>query len=142
MEIKFKKLNPGAMLPTKAHSTDAGLDLTAAWTEKDEHGTITYGCGLVVEIPQGYVGLLFPRSSIYKTGLVLTNCVGVIDAGYRGEIMAKFNISLSTDLYVPYKVGERFAQLLIMPIPQVDPVLADTLSDSDRGAGGYGSSGK
>lgn len=142
MQLKFKKLSENAVLPVKAHATDAGLDLTATsiTTQINESGQVmlVYHTGLAVEIPEGYVGLLFPRSSIYKKSLAQTNSVGVIDAGYRGEIMAVFK---STTDVVPavYKVGERFAQLVIVPIPELEVVEADELSDSDRGENGHGS---
>jgi dUTP pyrophosphatase len=142
MQLKFKKLSEDAVLPVKAHDTDAGLDLTATGitTQINECGQLmlVYHTGLAVEIPDGYVGLLFPRSSVYKKSLAQTNSVGVIDAGYRGEIMAVFKTT--TDV-VPavYKQGDRFAQLVIVPIPEIEVVEAEELSDSDRGEGGYGS---
>lgn len=142
MQLKFKKLSENAVLPVKAHATDAGLDLTATsiTTQINECGQLmlVYHTGLAVEIPEGYVGLLFPRSSIYKKSLAQTNSVGVIDAEYRGEIMAVFKTT--TDV-VPavYKAGDRFAQLVIVPIPELEVVEADELSDSDRGENGYGS---
>lgn len=142
MQLKFKKLSENAVLPVKAHATDAGLDLTATsiTTQINECGQLmlVYHTGLAVEIPEGYVGLLFPRSSIYKKSLAQTNSVGVIDAGYRGEIMAVFKTT--TDV-VPavYKAGDRFAQLVIVPIPELEVVEAEELSESDRGTDGYGS---
>jgi dUTP pyrophosphatase len=143
MQLKFKKLSENAVMPAKAHVTDAGLDLTATsiTTQINECGQLmlVYHTDLAVEIPEGYVGLLFPRSSIYKKSLAQTNSVGVIDSGYRGEIMAVFKAT--TDV-IPavYKAGERFAQLVIVPIPEVEVVEAEELSESDRGEAGYGSS--
>lgn len=140
MRLNFKKLHPNAVLPTKAHATDAGLDLTCTSYRYDfMHDVWEYGCGLAVEIPEGYVGLLFPRSSVYRTSMVMSNCVGVIDSGYRGEIKAKFYESENTK---PYGRGDRFAQLVIVPIPRIETYLVDRLSDSDRGEGGYGSTGR
>lgn len=142
MQLKFKKLSEDAVLPVKAHATDAGLDLTATGitTQINECGQLmlVYHTGLAVEIPEGYVGLLFPRSSVYKKSLAQTNSVGVIDAGYRGEIMAVFKTT--TDV-IPavYKQGDRFAQLVIVPIPEIEVVEAEELSESDRGENGYGS---
>lgn len=142
MELKFKRLNSRAELPRKAHATDAGLDLTCTtWHYDTETGIYTYGTGLAVEIPEGHVGLLFPRSSIYKTAMLLSNCVGVIDSGYRGEIMAKMYRGQNTRLE-PYKPGDRICQLIVMPIPDVETTWADELSESDRGEGGYGSTGR
>lgn len=152
MKVKFKKLMSDAVLPQKAHDDDAGLDLTALWYETDEYGSLVYHFGLAVEIPKGYVGLIFPRSSIAKKSLYLTNSVGVIDSGYRGEITAKFKPALDVaeiglnfarsrffgDIY--HK--ERICQLIIMPYPAVEAEWADELSETDRGEGGYGSTGK
>ena len=140
-KVKIKKLHPDAVIPTKAYPTDAGFDLTAVWSGwSNTHKVFEYGFGLSFEIPEGYVGLIFPRSSIYRKDLFLTNCVGVIDAHYRGEVTAKFK---STTDRIPdsYNVGERVAQLVIMPIPQVTFVETDELSETDRGSGGYGSTG-
>ena len=143
MQLKFKKLSENAVLPVKAHATDAGLDLkaTSITTQLNESGQVmlVYHTGLAVEIPEGYVGLLFPRSSVYKKSLAQTNSVGVIDAGYRGEIMAVFK---STTDVVPavYKVGDRFAQLVIVPNPEIEVVEAEELSESDRGETGFGHS--
>lgn len=139
LKVKIKKLREDAVVPTKAHATDAGCDLYATSKEYDACGCVVYGTGIAVEIPQGFVGLVFPRSSIAKTGLLLSNAVGVIDSGYRGEIMAKFRRAEVPAL--EYVVGERIAQLIIIPYPEVKFELVDKLSDSDRGTGGYGSSG-
>lgn len=143
MELKFKRLSEEAILPIRANKTDAGLDLTATriTQEINECGQLilVYHTDLAVEIPEGHVGLLFPRSSIAKKSLTITNSVGVIDAGYRGEIMSKMR---STTDVVPaiYKPGERFAQLVIMPIPEITVVEAAELSEGDRGDNGFGSS--
>lgn len=144
LNIKIKRLTPSAQLPTKAHATDAGYDLYADRSEICvPDGLATYGTGIAVEIPEGYVGLVFPRSSICNKHLQLSNSVGVIDSGYRGEVMAKFNlINDGSDTYEVYKIGERIAQLIVMPYPEVTFEEVDELSDSDRGTGGYGSSGK
>lgn len=141
MKVRFKKLDEKAVTPTRAHATDAGLDLTATSKYPDINGCIVFGTGIAVEIPTGHVGLLFPRSSVSRTGLVLTNCVGVIDSGYRGEVLMKFRICGYGDRY-EYNIGDRIGQLVIIPIPQVELIESDELSDSERGTGGYGSSGK
>ena len=137
LNIKIKRLHKDAVIPTKAHATDAGCDLYATSCHYD-NGLIIYGTGIAVEIPEGYVGLVFPRSSIANTHLTLSNSVGVIDSGYRGEVMAKFRKGGSRG----YNVGERIAQLIILPYPEVVFEEAEELSESDRGTGGYGSSGK
>lgn len=142
MELKIKRLTEEAILPIRAHKTDAGIDLTCTniTQELNEAGQliIVYHTGLSMEIPEGHVGLLFPRSSISKKSLTLTNCVGVIDAGFRGEVIAKMR---STTDVVPaiYKPGERFAQLVIVAIPEITITEASELTETDRGDGGFGS---
>ena len=151
MEVKIKKLYEDSILPTKAHATDAGYDLYAHYKSYDDDGNVVYGSGIAMEIPQGYVGLVFPRSSNAKKDLILSNSVGVIDSGYRGEILFKFKPSSvieKPDLaYIPesiakYEIGERIGQIIIIPYPDIEFVEVDELSDSERGIGGYGSSGK
>ena len=154
MKIKIKRLSENAVLPVKAHATDAGFDLTATSCNIDENGAMVYGTGIAVEIPDGYVGLVFHRSSIAKKDIVLSNREGVIDSGYRGEVMAKFKPTNYFNYYEDcgriverphdgsiYGIGERIAQLIIMPIPEIEFEEAEELSDSERGIGGYGSSG-
>lgn len=142
MKIKVKKLIDKAVLPTRAHESDAGFDLTcsAVSTVLNECNQLilVYHTGLAVEIPEGHVGLLFPRSSIYKKSLSQTNAVGVIDSGYRGEVIVAMR---STTDVVPaiYKEGDRFAQLIVIPIPNVEFIEVDELNDSDRGVNGFGS---
>ena len=140
MKIKIKKLNPLAFVPIKAHATDAGFDLYAISRTIDENRNVVYGCGLAFEIPDGYMGLVFPRSSNARTQLILSNSVGVIDAGYRGEVTAKFK-SICPLYERMYEIGERFAQIIFLPIPDVELEVAEELSESERGTGGYGSSG-
>ena len=137
MKVKIRKLHSSAVIPEYAKSGDAGMDLAAVW-QKQELDLITYGTGLAVEIPMGYVGLLFPRSSVYKAKMFLTNCVGVTDSGYRGQIMMKFEM---TDSNAMYKVGDRIGQIIILPYPLVEFEEVAELSKSDRGDGGYGSTG-
>ena len=146
MKVKIKKLNDKAVIPAYAHSTDAGLDLTAISHEyKEEYDCDVYGTGLAIEIPEGYVGLIFPRSSNRKTNSYLTNSVGVIDSGYRGEIMISFknrDVSSIDKHILPYNIGDRVAQLIIIPYPSIKLIEVNELSDSERGEGGHGSTGK
>jgi len=137
MKVRIKKIHPDAVIPRYAKDGDAGLDLTAVDIVADET-TLTYKTGLAVEIPRWHVGLLFPRSSVYKTGQSLTNCVGVIDSGYRGEIMLKFTLSPYAK---EYEIGDRIGQLIIMPYPIVEFELVEKLTATSRGEGGYGSTG-
>ena len=137
MKIKVMKLDAGAKIPKYAKPGDAGMDLYAVSECFDEHGNYVYGTGLAMEIPEGYVGLIFPRSSISKTAHSLRNAVGVIDSGYRGEIIMKFDIN--THNSPVYKVGERVAQIIILPYPQIEFEQAWELSNTERGKGGFGS---
>jgi dUTP pyrophosphatase len=104
---------------------------------------VTYGTGISMEIPKGYVGLVFPRSSIRKYDLSLTNCVGVIDSGYRGEIQATFKKTnwLKGNESEKYQIGDRIVQIMIIPYPQVSFIEVEELSSSERGTGGFGSTG-
>jgi len=137
MILKFKKLHEDAIIPSYAKPGDAGLDLTAV-TESWDNDIVTYGTGLAVGIPEGFVGLLCPRSSVYKTDLILANSVGVIDSGYRGEIMFKYR---SLDSGLQYYIKDRVGQLLLVPIPLIKTLEVDELSSTDRGEGGFGSTG-
>lgn len=139
MKVRIKRLNPNAVVPKYAKSGDAAIDLTVT-SVVDEPYQVTYGFGWAVEIPEGYVGLVFPRSSIKNTELVLSNSVGVIDSGYRGEIMAVFK-KLAGSVSKKYYIGDRVAQLIIIPYPQIEFQITDELSETERGAGGFGSTG-
>ena len=143
MKVRIKKLNELAVIPTYAKDGDAGMDLVATSIISTTSTQITYGIGLALEIPKGFVGLIFPRSSVRKTRLMLSNCVGVIDSGYRGELQATFNkINNDSVSENDYKVGDRIAQIMIIPHPDIQFEEADELSDSERGVGGFGSTGK
>lgn len=144
MYVKIKKLDPNAVVPQYAHNGDAGMDLVATRMWIDEQGNICYGTGIAMEIPMGFVGLVFPRSSIAKKQLVLSNAVGVIDSIYRGEILAKFKPTKETTLKGDevYQIGERIAQIIIVPYPKIEFEEVAELSETERQDGGYGSSGK
>ena len=141
MKVKMKKLHPDAVKPKYAKESDAGMDLVATEIISNTTFQVTYGLGIAIEIPDGMVGLVFPRSSIRNTELTLSNSVGVIDAGYRGELQVTFNKLNGLDS-VAYKVGDRVAQIVIVPHPIVQFVEVDELSESKRGEGGFGSTGK
>ena len=160
MKVKIKKLNPNAVIPSYAHDGDAGMDLTAVSKSEDEYGNIVYGTGLAFEIPKGCVGLLFPRSSNAKKDLALSNAVGVLDSTYRGEVTFKFKRQLKIvekeisidaysriverdfDEYASYECGDRIGQIIIFPYPTIEFEEVDELSETERGEGGYGSTGK
>lgn len=141
MNLKIKKLHPDAKVPENMTSGAAGMDLTAVSKEFDEMtNTVVFSTGLAIEVPRGHVGLLFPRSSIYKTGFSLANSVGVIDSDYRGEVKAIFYPDHRP--HKNYEVGERVVQLVIMQIPSVNIQVVDELSNTARGQGGFGSTNK
>lgn len=165
MKVNIKKLHIDAVMPGYAKAGDAGMDLTAisrVIVSDDKEGDyIEYGTGLAIEIPEGHVGLVFPRSSVSKKDVFLANSVGVIDSGYRGEIKLRFKMEQMYDsldswdnevVYFineekkfysnVYGVGDKVGQLIIIPYPHIDLVEADELSDSTRGEGGFGSTGK
>lgn len=139
MEIKIKLLSPTATLPTYAHDTDAGMDISA-----DEIRTIEprnralIKTGISVAIPEGYVGLVWDKSGI-ATKAGVTTLAGVIDSGYRGEVQ----IALLNTADQPYTItaGQKIAQLLIQPIDHATIVETETLPEADRGANGFGSTG-
>ncbi len=138
--VKVKKLVDTAVVPSYSKEGDAGMDLTITSIIENTSFSVTYGFGIAFEIPKNYVGLVFPRSSIRKYDLALTNCVGVIDSGYRGEIQATFKKTNGLDS-TKYNVGDRGAQIIILPYPQIKMVESDTLSNTERGDGGFGSTG-
>lgn len=145
MKVKCKKLNENAVIPKYSKSGDAGMDLTAVGIEFTP-SYVSYKTGLAFEIPEGYVGLLFPRSSNCKKQLLLTNSVGVLDSGYRGEV--EFRYKLAGNGVLPegdldiYNVGDRIGQIIILPYPQIEFEETTELSSTERGEGGFGSSGK
>jgi|JFJP01.1.fsa_nt_gi dUTP pyrophosphatase len=161
MEIRFKKLVPEAKNPYRMHAVDAGFDLFC--TSIDETlDFIQYHTGIAVEIPEGYVGLIFPRSSVTKYDLMLKNSVGVIDASYRGEILCRFHETREHLDYVQsdksdegtvrllhqprlkrnvFEVGDRVAQIVFLELPKITLIEANELSDTERGGNGFGSSG-
>jgi dUTP pyrophosphatase len=141
--VRFKKLHNLATTPRYSKDGDAGMDLTITSIVNETKTDVTYGFGIAVEIPKGYVGLLFPRSSVRKYDLSLTNSVGVIDSGYRGEIQATFKKTnwLKGLESEKYNIGDRGAQIIILPYPQIEFIETDDLSETERGVGGFGSSG-
>ena len=144
LQVNIKKLSDNAVIPTYAKDGDAGMDLTATSKSYDDHGNVCYGTSLAFEIPKGFVGLLFPRSSNTKKDLILGNSVGVLDSGYRGEVVFKFRELLPSERDIEfgareYEVGDRIGQIIIMPHPQIMFNVVDELSNSDRGVGSFGS---
>ena len=152
LEVKIKKLHKDAVTPKYETVGSAGMDLTAVSKEYDKYGNICYDTGLAFEIPENHVGLIFPRSSLSKKDLSLANHVGVIDADYRGSISFKFKPTLrkstwsggvyEVDTVCEYDIGDRVAQIVILPYPKVSFVEVEELSETERGDGGFGSTDK
>lgn len=143
MELRVSRLDEGARLPTRAHPGDAGLDLYASEAAHIGPGERwSVGTGIAVEIPAGHAGLVLPRSGLAREhGVSLANSPGLIDSGYRGELRV---LLLNNDPAETFRVeaGDRIAQLLLTPIALAEPVEATVLSESARGSGGFGSSGR
>src|SRR3954452_23868406 len=141
-ELRFIKLSEKATVPTRAHDSDAGLDLYAAEAARIVPGArVSVGTGLAIAVPEGLAGLVLPRSGLaLKHGITLINSPGLIDPGYRGEVRV---LLLNTDQTMDYQCtpGDRIAQLLLVPIATASPMQADALDTSARGEGGFGSSG-
>ena len=141
-ELPFRKLRPEAKLPGAQHPGDAGLDLCAAVDVVVEPGErVMIPTGVAVAIPEGQAGLVLPRSGLAsKHGLTMANSPGLIDAGYRGEVICAA-INLDREHAVKILVGDRIAQLVIVDLPAVEPAWVDELPESTRGEGGFGSTG-
>lgn len=159
--IKFKKLVPEAVIPSYAHNGDVGMDMTAISVDYDvEKDMYIYHTGLALESDYGYGTFLFPRSSNCKTEAYLTNHVGIADSAiYRGEIQLRYKnrdryrksfwewitgkVNVERALkFVPYNVGDRVGQMVVLPYPQVIVEEVEELSETVRGTGGFGSTGK
>lgn len=141
MQLRVKTFN-GAPLPRHAKEGDAGMDLTTRRELVIERGeTVMAGTGVAVEIPAGYVGLVFPRSGLAtKKGITLANAVGVIDSGYRGEIRAPLHNVTSRVQHV--ERGDRVCQLVVVPFATCECVEVEAFGDTERGVGGFGSTGR
>ncbi len=142
MKLPFRRLRERVELPARAHRGDAGLDLRASEPAKVAPGErAMIPTGLAVAIPDGHAGLVLPRSGLAsKQGLTLANAPGLIDAGYRGEVIVAV-VNLDREHAVVIEAGDRIAQLVVVALPVVSPVLVEELPASQRGEGGFGSSG-
>jgi len=143
VRLAVRRLDPAATLPTRAHEGDAGLDLYASEAASlRPGGRASVGTGVALEVPPGHAALVLPRSGLAaKHGIALVNAPGLIDAGYRGEVRV---LLLNTDAEEDFEVdvGDRIAQLLLVPFTSADPVEVPELAASERGEGGFGSSGR
>ena len=144
MDIYFKKLNDLAKIPTKGSKYSAGYDLYAATDTGihiPPHSTVKINTGLAMDIPVGYFGAIFARSGIAtKRGLRPANCTSVIDCDYRGELLVPIHNDTDNEQYI--EAEERIAQLIILPYQDLNFIEVDELQKTDRGEGGFGSSGK
>jgi len=142
-ELPFKRLDPEASLPEQAHPGDAGLDLRSVMDVEVKPGErVMVRTGLAVAIPDGHAGLVLPRSGLAsKHGLTLSNAPGLIDAGYRGEVVCAV-VNLDREETVRIAKGDRVAQLVIVQVPEVSPTWVGELPGSTRGEGGFGSTGR
>jgi dUTP pyrophosphatase len=143
MELQVRRLDPDAPLPEVAHPGDAGLDLAAnADLRLDPGERALVPTGIAVAVPEGYAGLVLPRSGLAtRHGITLANAPGLIDSGYRGEVMLAV-VNLDPRKSHTIKKGDRIAQLVVTPVEAVEVVQKDTLPASDRGEGGFGSTGR
>ncbi len=136
MEIKIKKIHSDAKIPFYQRKGDAGMDIYAVSKIKTDK-FIEYGSGLSFELPEGYVGFVFPRSSVSDKDLMMKFSVGVLDSGFRGELKLRF-IKLGEE---EYEIGDRVGQIIILPYPKIEFKEVEELSSSERGQGGLGSTG-
>lgn len=140
LKVNIKKLHKDAVIPKYAKNGDAGLDLTAVSVERINASTVCYDFGLSLEIPKGYFGMIVPRSSNYKKDQLLSNSCGIVDSEYRGSLKAMFkDINSGFD---KHQIGERIAQLIILPYPQIEFKEVEEVSETSRGQSGFGSSGR
>jgi dUTP pyrophosphatase len=137
VNIKIKRLSKDAVIPSYAKIGDVGLDLTAVSISYTDN-YIEYGTGLAIEIPEGFAGFVFPRSSISNYDLNLCNSIGVIDSNYRGEVKLRFKTVYNQKIY---RIGDRIGQLVVLPVPKIELEWTGELNDSVRGSSGFGSSG-
>lgn len=139
-DMTLQQLDFDLPVPSYAHPGDAGLDLYAAQPAVVTRETVLIPTGVAVAVPDGHVGLVCPRSGLSKHGVTVANAPGVVDAGYRGEVMVR----LTTTSATPYRVyrGDRIAQLLIVPILRPTVTVVERLDNTERGAGGFGSTGR
>jgi dUTP pyrophosphatase len=141
-QLLVKRLDPDAPVPERAHPGDAGLDLRSAIDVEVKPGErALVATGIAIAIPEGHAGLVLPRSGLAsRHGLTMANAPGLIDAGYRGEVICAV-VNLDRDSAVMIRRGDRIAQLVLITIPDVEPAVVDELPPTSRGEGGFGSTG-
>jgi dUTP pyrophosphatase len=141
IKVKIKKLTENVTLPAYAHKGDAAMDVIATSrkvVEESDHGYIEYGTDLSFQLPEGYYMDIRPRSSVSNTGLILANSCGVLDSNYTGELKLRFKWVKGSRMY---EIGERIGQIMIKPYPVIEWEEVQELDNTERGEGGFGSSG-
>ena len=138
IDVKIRKVHPDAVIPFRAHATDAGMDVTAINMEMTED-YVEYDTGLQFQLPEGYAMLIFPRSSNSKKDLLLCNSVGILDAGYTGNLKLRFKLTTEGYTEKIYNPGDKVGQIMIIPYPEINFIETEVFNETERGDGGFGS---
>jgi dUTP pyrophosphatase len=138
IDVKIRKVHPDAVIPFRAHATDAGMDVTAISMEMTED-YVEYDTGLQFQLPEGYAMLIFPRSSNSKKALLLCNSVGILDAGYTGNLKLRFKLTTEGYTEKIYNPGDKVGQIMIIPYPEINFIETEVFNETERGDGGFGS---
>ena len=138
IDVKIRKVHPDAIIPFRAHATDAGMDVTAISMEMTED-YVEYDTGLQFQLPEGYAMLIFPRSSNSKKDLLLCNSVGILDAGYTGNLKLRFKLTTEGYTEKIYNPGDKVGQIMIIPYPEINFIETEMFNETERGNGGFGS---
>ena len=137
IDVKIRKVHPDAVIPFRAHATDAGMDVTAISMEMTED-YVEYDTGLQFQLPEGYAMLIFPRSSNSKKDLLLCNSVGILDAGYTGNLKLRFKLTTEGYTEKIYNPGDKVGQIMIIPYPEINFIETEVFNETERGDGGFG----
>ena len=138
IDVKIRKVHPNAVIPFRAHATDAGMDVIAISMEMTED-YVEYDTGLQFQLPEGYAMLIFPRSSNSKKDLLLCNSVGILDAGYTGNLKLRFKLTTEGYTEKIYNPGDKVGQIMIIPYPEINFIETEVFNETERGDGGFGS---
>ena len=138
VDVKIRKVHPDAVIPFRAYATDAGMDVTAISMEMTED-YVEYDTGLQFQLPEGYAMLIFPRSSNSKKDLLLCNSVGILDAGYTGNLKLRFKLITEGYTEKIYNPGDKVGQIMIIPYPEINFIETEVFNETERGNGGFGS---
>lgn len=138
IDVKIRKVHPDAVIPFRAHATDAGMDVIAISMEMTED-YVEYDTGLQFQLPEGYAMLIFPRSSNSKKDLLLCNSVGILDAGYTGNLKLRFKLTTEGYTEKIYNPGDKVGQIMIIPYPEINFIETEVFNETERGDGGFGS---